>query len=170
MAVPRLAKVVVSMGTGSPTQDKNRLPAVMADLALAGGYRHRRVAYGTGTGAAARADARPVGEVAKAEIAAELGLVVALVVEEDHAVDLAGLDGGVAQGRPDRLAGDLSLAPPDVLAELGLADADDGGPVADHVSEARHGSPLRTPIDSRVAAIIHPPVRHRPGRGVRGPR
>ena len=32
MAVPRLRKVVVSMGTGSPTQDKNRLPAAMEDL------------------------------------------------------------------------------------------------------------------------------------------
>lgn len=33
MAVPRLLKVVISMGTGSPTQDKNRLPAVVEDLA-----------------------------------------------------------------------------------------------------------------------------------------
>ncbi|RME38560.1 MAG: 50S ribosomal protein L5 [Planctomycetota bacterium] len=33
MAVPRLVKVVVSMGTGSPTQDRNRLPAVAEDLA-----------------------------------------------------------------------------------------------------------------------------------------
>jgi large subunit ribosomal protein L5 len=32
MAVPRLTKVVVSMGTGSPTQDKNRLPAATEDL------------------------------------------------------------------------------------------------------------------------------------------
>lgn len=32
MAVPRLQKVVVSVGTGSPTQDKNRLPAVVVDL------------------------------------------------------------------------------------------------------------------------------------------
>lgn len=32
MAVPRLMKVVVSMGTGSPTQDKNRLPAATEDL------------------------------------------------------------------------------------------------------------------------------------------
>lgn len=32
MAVPRLEKVVVSMGTGSPMQDKNRLPAAMKDL------------------------------------------------------------------------------------------------------------------------------------------
>lgn len=33
MAVPRLEKVVVSMGTGAPTQDKNRLPAAVKDLA-----------------------------------------------------------------------------------------------------------------------------------------
>ncbi len=33
MAIPRLEKVVVSMGTGSPMQDKNRLPAVAQDLA-----------------------------------------------------------------------------------------------------------------------------------------
>ena len=33
MAIPRLSKVVVSMGTGSPTQDKNRLATVSADLA-----------------------------------------------------------------------------------------------------------------------------------------
>jgi large subunit ribosomal protein L5 len=33
LAVPRLRKVVVSMGTGSPTADKNRLPAAMEDLA-----------------------------------------------------------------------------------------------------------------------------------------
>ena len=33
MAVPRMAKVVVSMGTGSPVVDKNRLPAVTEDLA-----------------------------------------------------------------------------------------------------------------------------------------
>jgi len=31
-AIPRLRKVVVSMGTGSPTQDKNRLPAATEDL------------------------------------------------------------------------------------------------------------------------------------------
>ena len=39
LAVPRLEKVVVSMGTGSPTQDKNRLPAVIADLALITGQK-----------------------------------------------------------------------------------------------------------------------------------
>ena len=33
MAVPRLTHVVVSMGTGSPTQDKNRLPAAAEDMA-----------------------------------------------------------------------------------------------------------------------------------------
>ncbi len=33
MQVPSLRKVVVSMGTGSPTQDKNRLGAASADLA-----------------------------------------------------------------------------------------------------------------------------------------
>lgn len=33
MAIPRLRKVVVSMGTGSPTQDKNRLPAATAEMA-----------------------------------------------------------------------------------------------------------------------------------------
>ncbi len=33
MAVPRLAKVVISMGTGSPVQDKNRLAAAAGDLA-----------------------------------------------------------------------------------------------------------------------------------------
>ncbi len=32
-AVPRLKKVVISMGTGSPVNDKNRLPAVVEDLA-----------------------------------------------------------------------------------------------------------------------------------------
>jgi large subunit ribosomal protein L5 len=32
MAVPRLKKVVVTMGTGSPQQDKTRLPAAMEDL------------------------------------------------------------------------------------------------------------------------------------------
>ncbi len=33
LAVPRLTKVVVSMGTGSPAQDKTRLPAAAEDLA-----------------------------------------------------------------------------------------------------------------------------------------
>lgn len=33
LAVPRLRKVVISMGTGSPVNDKNRLPAVVEDLA-----------------------------------------------------------------------------------------------------------------------------------------
>ena len=33
MAIPRLTKVVVSMGTGSPSQDKNRIGAAVADLA-----------------------------------------------------------------------------------------------------------------------------------------
>ncbi len=33
MAVPALKKVVVTMGTGSPAQDKNRLPAAMEDMA-----------------------------------------------------------------------------------------------------------------------------------------
>ena len=32
MAVPRLQKVVVAMGTGSPMQDKNRLPAAVEDM------------------------------------------------------------------------------------------------------------------------------------------
>ena len=39
MAVPRLEKVVVSVGTGSPMQDKNRLPAVAADLATITGQK-----------------------------------------------------------------------------------------------------------------------------------
>lgn len=39
MAVPRLEKVVVSMGTGAPTQDKNRLPAAVADLATITGQK-----------------------------------------------------------------------------------------------------------------------------------
>jgi len=39
MAVPRLSKVVVSMGTGSPTQDKNRFPAVLADLTMITGQK-----------------------------------------------------------------------------------------------------------------------------------
>jgi len=33
MEIPKLTKVVVAMGTGSPQQDKNRLPAVVGDLA-----------------------------------------------------------------------------------------------------------------------------------------
>jgi len=33
MAIPKLTKVVVSMGTGSPAQEKNRLEAAAADLA-----------------------------------------------------------------------------------------------------------------------------------------
>ena len=33
MAVPRLRKVVVAMGTGSPMQDKNRLAAAVEDMA-----------------------------------------------------------------------------------------------------------------------------------------
>lgn len=33
MAVPRMRKVVVSMGTGSPVQDKNRLGAAVKDMA-----------------------------------------------------------------------------------------------------------------------------------------
>lgn len=33
MAIPQLEKIVVSMGTGAPTQDKNRLPAAAADMA-----------------------------------------------------------------------------------------------------------------------------------------
>jgi large subunit ribosomal protein L5 len=32
MAIPKLTKVVVSMGTGSPQQDKNRLELALADL------------------------------------------------------------------------------------------------------------------------------------------
>jgi len=39
MAVPRLHKVVVSMGTGSPTVDKNRLDAAVADLATITGQK-----------------------------------------------------------------------------------------------------------------------------------
>jgi len=33
MAIPRLEKMLVSMGTGAPTQDKNRLPAAVSDMA-----------------------------------------------------------------------------------------------------------------------------------------
>lgn len=39
MAVPRLEKVVLSMGTGSPTQDKNRLKTVSADMAAISGQK-----------------------------------------------------------------------------------------------------------------------------------
>jgi len=39
MAIPRLMKVVVSMGTGTPTADKNRLGAVSEDLAKITGQR-----------------------------------------------------------------------------------------------------------------------------------
>ena len=39
MSVPKLSKVVVSMGTGSPMQDKNRLPAAVQDLACVTGQK-----------------------------------------------------------------------------------------------------------------------------------
>jgi len=39
MAVPRLKKVVVSMGTGSPTVDKTRLETVITDLAAITGQK-----------------------------------------------------------------------------------------------------------------------------------
>jgi large subunit ribosomal protein L5 len=39
MAVPRLEKVVVSMGTGSPMLDKNRLSAVAGDLGMITGQK-----------------------------------------------------------------------------------------------------------------------------------
>ena len=39
MAVPRLSKVVVSMGTGSPTVDKNRVGAAMEDMTQITGQR-----------------------------------------------------------------------------------------------------------------------------------
>ena len=39
MAVPRLQKMVVSMGTGSPTQDKNRLAAAAAGLTVVTGQK-----------------------------------------------------------------------------------------------------------------------------------
>lgn len=39
MMIPALKKVVLSMGTGSPTQDKNRLATVSADLAKITGQR-----------------------------------------------------------------------------------------------------------------------------------
>lgn len=39
MAIPRLRKIVVSMGTGSPATDKNRLAAASEDLARVTGQR-----------------------------------------------------------------------------------------------------------------------------------
>ncbi len=39
MAVPRLSKVVISMGTGSPVVDKKRLPEVAADLGRISGQK-----------------------------------------------------------------------------------------------------------------------------------
>ena len=39
LAVPRLHKVVVSMGLGSSLQDKKRLPAALADLAILTGQK-----------------------------------------------------------------------------------------------------------------------------------
>ncbi len=39
MAVPRMTKVVLSMGTGSPMNDKSRLETVSADLALIAGQK-----------------------------------------------------------------------------------------------------------------------------------
>lgn len=39
MAIPRLRKVVISMGTGSPTVDKNRAGAALADLTSIAGQK-----------------------------------------------------------------------------------------------------------------------------------
>lgn len=39
MRIPRLSKVVVSMGTGSPAQDKHRLESAVADLAKISGQK-----------------------------------------------------------------------------------------------------------------------------------
>jgi len=39
MSIPRLQKVVVSMGTGSPVVDKNRLNTVIGDLAIITGQK-----------------------------------------------------------------------------------------------------------------------------------
>ena len=108
------------------------------DLALAGGHCHRGVADDAAAGAAAVADLAEPGDLAHAEVAGDVDLAAVLHRVQAEPVDLARGDAGVVQRHLDRAGGQLQLGVLETLAELGLADPDDRGPVLDAVF---HGVP-----------------------------
>jgi hypothetical protein len=79
-------------------------------------------------GAAAVRHAAEEREVADADGAGHLDLVAGVERERRHAVDVRGCEPGVRERRLHRLGRELELGAPRVLRELGLPDADDGGP------------------------------------------
>ena len=87
---------------------------------------HRRVHHGAGRRSAAVRHPREEGQVANADVARDVDLVAGVHGEGDHAVDITGRQAGVVERGTDCLTGQLQLAAPGLLGELGLADTGDG--------------------------------------------
>jgi hypothetical protein len=111
-------------------------------LGDSGRDRHRRLLHARARGATAVADAREERQLADAQCSRDDDLGVGLHRERGEAVDVLGRQAGVVEGGQDRLARQLQLAAPGVLAEFGGADADDRRLVRKPCSGRRHrGAP-----------------------------
>ena len=89
-------------------------------------HRHRGLHDRARRGPAAVVHPAEERQVADADVSRDLDLVARVHREGDHAVDIAGPQSGVVDRGFDCLAGELELAAPGLLGELGLADACDG--------------------------------------------
>ena len=84
---------------------------------------HRRVHHRAGRRTAAVRHARKERQVADAHATRHVDLVAGVHGEGDHAVDIARCQAGVVECGTDCLTGQLQLAAPGFLGELGLADS-----------------------------------------------
>src|SRR5215472_7482960 len=103
--------------------------------------RHRRA-----SGASAIVDAAEERQLADADGARDLDLVVPVHGERHHAVDVGRLQTGVLERRCHRLAGEAQLRPAGVLRKLGGPDADDGGAVAERHLEPAGKARVTVPV------------------------
>src|ERR1700739_2921923 len=86
-------------------------------------------------------------QVADADTAGALDLLIRVHREGDHAVDVAGSQPCVVNGGFDCLASELELAAPGLLRKFGLADTGDGRPS----SQQTHASTLSS---SRLSVAV----------------
>src|SRR5215472_16511771 len=103
--------------------------------------RHRRA-----SGASAIVDAAEERQLADADGAGDLGLVVPVHGERHHAVDVGRLQTGVLERGSHRLAREAELRPAGVLRELGGPDPDDRGPVAERHLEPAGNATVTVPV------------------------
>src|SRR5215472_3255550 len=112
----------------------------------AGCYRHDGVRHRRASGASPVMDAAEERQVAYADGARDLGLVVPVHGERHHSVDVGGLQPCVLERGRHRLAGKTEFLPAGVLRELGGPDPDDGGPVAEGHLEPAGNATVTVPV------------------------